>query len=184
MISKILVATHGSKGAVEAEYYALDLARTLDAELHALYVIHKGWGSLVGIEWLHSSERRMEFYRYAEMELYRMADTALGRFAQRAADCGVKVTTSVLVGDPGEVIVNKARERGADLIVIGDACKGRSEEYKARINVGKLLRSAPCSVLQVKANAREKGAVLNGESCLQGIARGYNTGQQYFEKVR
>lgn len=165
MIKKILVATHGSKGAVEAERHALDLARTLGAELHALYVIHKGWGSLVGIEWLHSSEKRMEFYRYAETELYRMADEALGRFAERAAGCGVHVTTSVLVGDPGEVIVKDALERGSDLIVFGEACKGRSEEYKARINVGKLLRAAPCSVLQVKPSAREKDALPAGEAC-------------------
>jgi len=175
MIRKILVATHGSKGAVKAEQYALDLARTLGAELHALYVIHKGWGSLVGIEWLHSSETRMEFFRYAESELYRMADAALGSFTKRAAACGLAVTTSVRVGDPGEVIALDARERGSDLIVLGDACEGRSEEYKARINVGKLLRSAPCSVLQVKAHAREKDASLTGEACaagLQGIAQG------------
>jgi len=85
------------------------------------------------------------------------------------------VTTSVRVGDPGEAIVDDARERGSDLIVLGDVCKGRSEEYKARINSGKLLRSAPCSVLQVKATAREKEAALAGESCvscLKGIANG------------
>jgi len=175
MIRKILVATHGSKGAVEAEQYALDLARTLGAELHGLYVIHKGWGSLVGIEWLHSSETRMEFFRYAESELYRMADAALGAFALRAAACNMNVTTSVRVGDPGEAIVDDARERGSDLIVLGDICKRRSEEYKARINAGKLLRSAPCSMLQVKATAREKEAALTGEACaagLQGIAHG------------
>jgi hypothetical protein len=106
----------------------------------------------------------MDFYRYAESELYRMADAALGNFVERAAACGVNVTTSVKVGDPGEVIVSEARERGSDFIVLGDACKGRSEEYKARINVGKLLRSAPCSVLQVKADARAKDAVLACEA--------------------
>lgn len=175
MIRTILVATHGTEGAVEAEHNAVDLARTFGAELHALYVIHKGWGSLVGIEWLHSSEKRMDFYRYAEAELYKMADAALGEFARRAAACGLTVTTAVRVGDPGGAIVDVARERGSDLIVLGDACKGRSEEYKARINVGKLMRSAPCSVLQVKATAREKDAARAGEACtagLQGIARG------------
>jgi len=165
MIGKILVATHGSKGAVEAEQHALDLATTLGAELHALYVIHKGWGSLVGIEWLHSSETRMDFFRYAEAELYRMADEALGKFAQRAAACGVTATTSVRVGEPGEVLVNEARERGFDLIVLGDVCKGRSEEYKAKINVRKLLRSAHCSVLQVKASTRKTDATIISETC-------------------
>ena len=69
MFNKILIATHGTDGAKKAEAYAVGLARALGAELHGLYVIHKGWGSLVGIEWLHSSETRMEFYRYAESEL-------------------------------------------------------------------------------------------------------------------
>jgi nucleotide-binding universal stress UspA family protein len=113
----------------------------------------------------------MDFYRYAEAELYRMADEALAKFAQRAAACGVNVTTSVRVGDPGEVIIDDARERGSDLIVLGDACKGRSEEYKAKINVGKLLRSAPCSVLQVKADARGKDVVLAGEACTSNVYR-------------
>ena len=72
---------------------------------------------------------------------------------------------SVLVGDPGEVIVSESRERGSDLIVLGDACKGRSETYKARISMKKLLRSAPCSVLQVKATAREEDAALTAEAC-------------------
>jgi nucleotide-binding universal stress UspA family protein len=169
MIRTILIATHGSKGAVEAEHYALDLAATHDAELHALYVIHKGWGSLVGIEWLHSSEKRMDFYRYAEAELYKMADAALSGFVQRAMARGLTVTTSIRVGDPGEVIVSESRELGPDLIVLGDACKGRSEEYKAKINVGKLLRSAPCSVLQVKATAREKDLALTAEACAAGV---------------
>lgn len=172
MIRTILVATHGSKGAVEAERCALDLAAMHEAELHALYVIHKGWGSLVGIEWLHSSEKRMDFYRYAEAELYKMADAALGNFVQRATARGLTVTTAVRVGDPGEVIVGEARERGSDLIVIGDACEGRSEEYKARINVGKLLRSAPCSVLQAKAIVREEDAALIGAARVREIAQG------------
>jgi len=164
MIKKILVATHGTAGAVAAEQYALDLARTLDAGLHALYVIHEGWGSLVGIEWLHSSETRMDFYRYAESELFRMADAALEDFVRRAAACGLNVTTSVRVGDPGEAIVSESRERGSDLIVLGEAGGKRSEEYKAKISMNKLLKSAPCSVLRVKAAAREeKDATLIGE---------------------
>lgn len=168
MIKKILIATHGTEGAVEAEHCALDLARTPGTELHALYVIHKGWGSLVGIEWLHSSETRMEFFRYAETELYRMANEALGKFAQRAAACGLTVTTSVRVGDPGEVIVSESRDRGSDLIVIGDAGGGRSEEYKARISVGKLMKSAPCSVLQVRTGAGSGKNAVTGQG---GVSR-------------
>lgn len=176
MIRKILVATHGTDGAVEAEHYALDLGRAFHAELHALYVIHKGWGSLVGIEWLHSSEKRMEFYRYAESELYRMADAAMGAFVQRAETCGVHVTTSVRVGDPGEVIVSESRERGSDLIVLGDAGRGRSREYKAKISMKKLMRAAPCSVLQVKTSAGSNNSALTGQGCVSGEKEHGRTG--------
>jgi len=160
MIKKILLATHGTAGAIEAERSALELARTLDAELHALYVIHQGWGSLVGIEWLHSSETRMEFFRYAETELYRMANTALAAFAQRAEAAGLTITTSVRVGDPEQVIAGEAGELGADLIVLGSACQGRSSEYKARISVKKLMKAAPCSVLQVKTGGGNHSALI------------------------
>ncbi len=169
MINKILIATHGTEGAVEAEHYALDLAQTLGAKLHALYVIHKGWGTLVGIEWLHSSEKRMEFYRYAESELYRMADVALTNFAQRAVARGLSVTTSVRVGDLEEAIISESRAQGSDLIVLGNVGRARSEEYKAKVSLGKLMKFAPCSVLRVKTV--DQDAMLAHEtaaSCLQG----------------
>ncbi len=150
MIKKILVATHGTEGAVRAELYAMQLAQALDADIHGLYVINKDWGSLVGIEWLHSSEKRMDFYRYAESELYRMAETALENFRQRAAKTALSMTTSVRVGDLAEAIAEEARERGADLIIIGSSGRERSEEYRAKVSLKKLLKSAPCSVLHMK----------------------------------
>jgi len=157
MIRKILVATHGTENAIQAESYAIQLATVLGADLYGLYVIHKGWGSLVGIEWLHSSEKRMVFYRYAESELYRMADAALTGFVQRAAAHGLNVQSSVRVGDPGDVITEEAGAFGVDLVIIGSCSNGRSEEYRAKISLNKLLKSAPCSVLRVKADAGKGG---------------------------
>lgn len=149
MFKRILIATHGTEGAKKAESYAIELAGALGADLHGLYVIHKGWGSLVGIEWLHSSEKRMEFYRYAESELYRMADVALTGFVQRAEAHGLNVKSSVRVGDPGDVIAEEAMDRHIDLIVIGGNSDVRSEEYKARISLKRLMKLAPCPVLVV-----------------------------------
>lgn len=160
MITKILVPTHGTENAVQAEAYAIKLAEALGADLHGLYVIHKGWASLVGIEWLHSSEKRMVFYRHAESELYKMADAAMTGFVQRAEKHGLSVMTSVRVGDPAAVIAEEARALGADLIVIGSNGSERSEEYRAKISVDKLLKSAPCSLLRVKADANKGGEQL------------------------
>jgi len=160
MITKILVATHGTENAVQAESYAIQLANALGADLHGLYIIHKGWASLVGIEWLHSSEKRMDFYRYAESELYRMADAALAGFVQRAEAHGLTVTSAVRVGDPFKIITDEALSQGSDLIVIGSSGSRGSEEYRARISLNKLMKAAPCSVLRVKADANREGEKL------------------------
>ncbi len=165
MITKILVATHGTENAVQAEHYAIHLAKALKADLHALYIIHKDWASLVGIEWLHSSEKRMAFYRYAESELYRMADEALTGFMQRAAAQGLDVTVSSRVGCPSVVIAEEAGNLGADLIVIGSDSSSRSEEYRAKISLSKLMKSAPCSVLRVKAGDSRGGEKPTSEVC-------------------
>lgn len=157
MIRKILVPTHGTEHAVQAELFAIQMAKALNAELHGLYVIHKGWASLVGIEWLHSSEKRMVFYRHAESELYKMADAAMTGFTQRAQTHGLGVKTSIRVGDPAAVIAEEARALGADLVVIGSSGSERSEEYRAKISLVKLMKSAPCSVLRVKADIGRGG---------------------------
>ena len=145
MFNKILVATHGTEGAKKAELYACKLARVFGAELHVLYVIHSGWSSLVGMEWLHSSNTRMDFFRYAESQFNLRAKEVLEAFTDIATD--IKITTSVKVGEPTEIILEEARVHHSDLIVIGCASRVRSEEYKARISMKKLLRFAPCPVL-------------------------------------
>ncbi len=160
MFKRILVATHGTEGAKKAEIYGIGLARALGAELHGLYVIHRDWSSLVGIEWLHSSHARMEFYRYAESEFNLRAKEVLEAFKQHAN--GMEVSTAIKVGEPAEVIAEEAKDSHVDIIVIGASSTGRSEEYKARISLKKLIKLAPCPVL-VANNAstimREGGEV-------------------------
>lgn len=158
MFKKILVATHGTEGARKAELYAVELAKSLGAELHGLYIINKGWSSLVGIEWLHSSSVRMDFYRYAESQFKLRAEEVLKAFKHLAK--GIQVTTAIKVGEPAEVIAEQAKEMDISLIVIGGKSSVRSEEYRARVSLKKLLKLAPCPVLiatGAPANTMEGG---------------------------
>lgn len=141
----MLVATHGTEGAKKAESCVIGLAREFGSELHCLYVIHKGWSSLVGIEWLHPSRTRMEFYKYAETVFIRSADEVLEALMKHST--GIEVTTSIRVGEPAEVIADEAIDKGVDLIVIGSSSNKRSEEYKAKVSLKKLVKLAPCPVL-------------------------------------
>lgn len=168
MFKRILIATHGTEGAKRAESYAIELAGAFGAELHGLYVIHKDWSSLVGIEWLHSSERRMEFYRYAESQFNIRAEEVLRAFAKRAK--GMEVATSVKVGYPAEVIAEEAMNRHIDLIVVGGNSDVRSEEYKARISLKRLMKLAPCPVLVAHKNLMPSEKNIN--HCAVGFLNG------------
>ncbi len=168
MFKRILIATHGTQGAKKAEAYAIGLARELGAEIHGLYVIHKDWGSLVGIEWLHSSEKRMEFYRYAESEFYLRAEEVLKAFGEHAK--GIEVTTAIRVGEPAEVIAEEAKDIEADLIVIGGESKERSEEYKAKVPMKKLIKIAPCPILVAHKNLMPSEKNIN--HCAVGFLNG------------
>lgn len=171
MFRKILIATHGTLGAKQAESYAIGLARKFGAELYGLYVIHKDWSSLIGIEWLHSSNTRMDFYRYAESEFKRRATEVLQDLKSHAD--GIACVMSIKVGEPAEVIANEARQIGVDLIIIGSNCNRRSsEEYKAKVSLKRLLKLAPCPVFIVNTTTDGSISAVNCESW-EGFRKGY-----------
>lgn len=167
MFRRILVATHGTDGAKNAESYAIGLAMELGAELHGLYVINKDWGSLVGIEWLHSSDVRMEFYRYAETEFYLRAKEVLDALREDAG--GMEITTAIKVGELTEVIADEARNKDVNLIIIGSGSNKRSEEYKAKISLKKLFKLAPCPVLVTNNDSSNSSTIKNWWDFIRGV---------------
>ncbi|MBI5025930.1 MAG: universal stress protein [Nitrospirae bacterium] len=150
MIKRILVPTHGTEGARKAEEYALNMAKALGASVYGLYIIHKGWSSIAGIDWLNTSETRMQFYRHVEDELERRANEVLNAFTKRAHDMGITIETEKVVGEPVKVILEAAERLDADLIVMGGPSNRRSEEYKAKIPFQKLIKHSSRAILMVK----------------------------------
>jgi nucleotide-binding universal stress UspA family protein len=77
-------------------------------------------------------------------------------FIQEAADriiggaAAVEVTTKALEGNPKNVIVEEAREWGADLIVVGSHGYGRLRRMVLGSVAGAVVANAPCSVQVVR----------------------------------
>ena len=63
---------------------------------------------------------------------------------------GVEVTTKILEGSPKDVIVDEAREWGADLIVVGSHGYGRLRRMVLGSVAGAVVANAPCSVQVVR----------------------------------
>ncbi len=115
----ILVALDGSKHAGTTAEVAADLARHCDAKLIVLHVVAPIFDGKVRNELANLA--RMEHREQTEYEMLQ----AFGQDIVHAAELSARqrgvtrIEALVEVGDPASVIVDIARARGADLIVLG-----------------------------------------------------------------
>jgi nucleotide-binding universal stress UspA family protein len=91
VFQKILVGTDGSKTAAKAVDRAVDLAKTVGAQLTIMTAARKGDGQDV-----------------------------VDAEATRHADSGVKIETMVVEGDPSTALVETAEKGSFDLLVVGN----------------------------------------------------------------
>jgi len=142
----IIAATDGSKGAERAVGVAAALAKTCDADLWIV--------SVPGAERRISTE---EFETYARSEhlspnqvLISAAEEPLSRGEGIAVTNGAThVKTEVQSGDPAHAIMESARDKHADLIVVGRRGRGRLAGLLLGSVSQKVVALAPCAVLVV-----------------------------------
>lgn len=107
-MQKILVATDGSESSRFALEEALELAQPTSAAVTIVYVRHAPPGMLGD-----------PFYQRSLTAELRRANETVTVAAAVAHTAGVEADTEVLEGDPAEQILELARLRDADLIVVG-----------------------------------------------------------------
>lgn len=149
-IRKILVPTDFSRTADVAVGYADVLSRALGARLYLLHVVEltdETFATVPREILLTGSGERIRAY------LLEQARTRLERLRGRTGDAEAVVR----LGAPREVILDVARELGADLIVLG--LRGRTGI--TRILVGSvadhIIQHSPVPVLSVRTEATGTG---------------------------
>lgn len=140
MIEKILIAHDGSDGAQAAFDAALELASRFGAALEMISVEERS---------IHDGETIDEVSDGIE-EKNTYFEQLAAQSKRRAALSGVDLRTSVVRGHEVKAIVDFARERGFDLLVIGYMGHSRIYEHLWGGTSQNLARMAPCSVLVVK----------------------------------
>jgi nucleotide-binding universal stress UspA family protein len=140
MIEKILIAHDGSEGAQNAFDTALELAKRLGASLDMVSVEERA---------VHDGETIDEVSDEIEEENTYFEQLA-SQCKRRAALKEVQLRTSVVRGHVVKAVVDFARERGFDLLVIGYTGHSRIYEHLWGGTSQNLARMAPCSVLVVK----------------------------------
>jgi nucleotide-binding universal stress UspA family protein len=145
MFKSIVVGTDGSGTADEAVRQAVDLARTVGAELE-----------LVSAYEPVPAQRLREERRDAPEDLQwaitprEDVDATLEAAAAVARDAGVDVTVYPRQGDPADAILDVAEERDADLIVVGNKGMTGAKRFLLGSVPNKVSHHAPCSVLIIR----------------------------------
>ena len=138
-LKRILVAIGGASVDPDVIRLAVSLAKPAKAELIAVHIIEVRWN--------------MALDAVLEPELDH-GEEVLGAAAKIAEQAGQKIETELLQArDAAAAIIDTARERKADLVLIGMPYRTRL----GRVYVGKTVQNvyvgAPCAVLAYRQEA-------------------------------
>lgn len=142
-MKKILLATDGSEGSIQAARMAGELCCTRDAQVIVLYVAH------VPRSYYFTDEFGNKVTPEVPMDVMirRTAEPLLRKTLSALALPEEQVITEVQVGEPAEEIVDLARMEHVDMIVMGSRGLSPLKEMLLGSVSNKVLHTAPCPVL-------------------------------------
>ena len=148
-MERILVGVDGSAPSLRAVQFAADLASKYNAELILLTIVPR-----LSPEVPPEVERyaRVEHIRVPEAQLaFTAAENVLGDARREAVAKGATlVSAEPSFGDPSGEIIAAARDRGADLIVVGSRGHGRLVGLLIGSVAQKVVSLAYCPVVVVR----------------------------------
>lgn len=139
---RLLLATDLSGASEAATAEALELAKSLSAELLIVSVID-------------TDTRRAAEPRVLRLDQRRSArETAAQALVMRGRDLGLRVTFLVWDGEPGPAIVAAAASEQADMVIVGSHGRGTVGRLVLGSVSEHVVRHAPCPVLVVRARSQ------------------------------
>lgn len=141
MYDRILVPTDGSEGADLAIEHAIDLAKTYDATLHALYVVQTDVGPDAGLGGIYDA-------------LEEAGENAIEDVLKLAQSANVRsVEGSLAHGSPYRGILRYIEEKDIDLVVMGTHGRTGLDRYLLGSVTEKVVPLSDVPVLTVPLRA-------------------------------
>lgn len=156
MFHHILLASHGTEGAVAAETLALQVCAPAGRIDH-LIVVPEFWRNMTGDDWLNSGTARDQFRDYLQTALGQEVDQHCRHVAQKAAAQGISCRSVVLFGKPERALPHQAEKNDYDLIVVGSPRPGgKKSAFSLRSSMlsKKILHALPAALLIAPYPAR------------------------------
>jgi universal stress protein A len=145
-INRILVVSKSTKHCQKAVHYGISLAKSYDAKLYVIHVIHnpfglRGWNlPLAFLPGLEEEYRKM--IQDAKQDLDRIIDS------ERAK--GMSIEDMVIEGEPRKEIFKFIEEKNIDLMVMSAYEQWHLEHLLFGREIDEIVRRMPCSVLLVQ----------------------------------
>jgi len=146
--NNILLASHGTEGAMAAEKMALSLCEK-GARLHHLLVVPTLWQGMTGDDWLNNGSTRDVFRRYLESELGKEVDEHVERISSMAKARSVTYSNELIVGEPEECLLNACKKQVFELVVMGSPRPKKVKGLRSRMSTEPLSRSLSIPLLIV-----------------------------------
>lgn len=117
-MATIAVAIDGTEASAAALAFAVDKAKSEQAQLNGIFVLDTGWADFIGNDWQSSRNARQGFLDYIRDELEKQAELARLQFAAATAEWP-SACFATLPGDPAETLADLMRRGEADAMVLG-----------------------------------------------------------------
>jgi len=122
----VLLASHGTEGALAAEEAAMELC-SAGAILRHFIVVPDLWKGMTGDDWLNNGSTRDRFTSYLEAELGREIDEHLTRVRCKAEARNIHYSSEVVLGEPDKCLVEACSKTAYDVVIMGSPRpKGKS----------------------------------------------------------
>jgi nucleotide-binding universal stress UspA family protein len=147
MFGSIVVGTDGSDTAKEAVRQAVELARSVGAEL----LLVSAYQPVARVSVNRETTQMPEDVQWMVSAREDVA-TLLAEAAKVAEESGVAAQTFQRQGDPADAILDVAEERDADLIVVGNKGMTGAKRFLLGSVPNRVSHHAPCSVLIIRTS--------------------------------
>lgn len=136
----LLLAHHGTAGALLAEALALDIATPGLTRIVHLLVVPDFWDGMQGDDWLNNASTRDAFGSYVEGILEADVKEQLRALEGRCAKRGFACNPVMRQGDPAACLLETAVQENVSMVVIGPPRPKGAPGYRSRMDLEKLAR--------------------------------------------
>jgi len=139
-LKSILLAHHGTAGALLAESLAMEMAIPGQTEIVHLIVVPDLWEGMQGDDWLNNASTRDTFGDYVEGILEADVKKQIKAVEARTKERGITYKPIMRQGDPAECLLEIAAQENVSMVVIGPPRAKGVTGVRSRMDMEKLAR--------------------------------------------